>query len=156
MHGNYTVEAAQKPSIVSVVRPNGIISEFFWRGGNLQLKVIQGVGLYITVIYSNSHLVLWLITGLPFLIKKSVNATLIIHQITVAQILIMLFPSTPNLILSLLPQWLPYVGMKAVTPCYSELECVSLRLKHGLSMFKSCWAHHRGHAGCSLWYVFAA
>lgn len=40
-----------------------------------------------------------LITGLPFLIKKSVNVSLIIHQITVAQFLVLLSPLPSLLIL---------------------------------------------------------
>lgn len=43
------------------------------------------VGLYVLVILCSSQLFLILITGLPFLIKKSVKESLIIHQITVAQ-----------------------------------------------------------------------
>lgn len=54
------------------------------------------VELYVSVIYHTNHLVLMLITGLPFLIKKSAKGTLIIHQITVAQFLLI-----PSLSLSI-------------------------------------------------------
>lgn len=52
--------------------------------------VILEVELYVSVIYHTNHLVLMLITGLPFLIKKSVKGSLIIHQITAAQFLLLL------------------------------------------------------------------
>lgn len=54
----------------------------------MQLALIVEVGLCVPVIYCTSQLVLMLITGLPFLIKKSVTVSLIIHQITVAQFLV--------------------------------------------------------------------
>lgn len=113
----------------------------FYKRETLKLRVIVEVRLYVSVIYCTSQLVLVLITGLHFTIKKSVKRSLIIHHINVAQ-----FLALPSLLLFIpiliffffLSQWLPDVGMEAVTPRYPELKCVSLRLKHGLSMFKSC------------------
>lgn len=86
IRSNYTVEAAQKMGIVSMVRPNGIISEFLVRRELAALWKWDYVFQRYTVTAGWSSL----ITGLPFLIKKSVNASLIIQQITVAQILIIL------------------------------------------------------------------
>lgn len=62
---------------IPIVRLNGIISAFFCEG-NLQLRVILEAGLYSMI--HCMQLVLGLITELPFLIKKSVKGSLIIHS----------------------------------------------------------------------------
>lgn len=119
----------------------------------------RGIRQYVSVIYCTSRLVLGLITGLPLLIGKSVTGSLIIHWIAASDLFIYLFwllslsPSIPILIFSLFFYvFLTFPDFYMKTQRQQHLvilfKYVSLRLKHGLSMFKSFWTYHRD--PCSL------